>query len=329
MLRADSMVAVQHFWGERYRWISLGLGSIAISNGTPVAIEVCRGLAVLGRVLQDGEKHAARSAAVIAAHLNAQIAARGICNFVPSAGKTPERTYHYLTTQLHTTVDWSRVSVWQMDEYLGVPSDHALSFASYLSRTLIRPLRIKQFHRIDDCGRALNSAIGKHERLLLDSGGIDLVVHGIGVNGHLGFNEPGSLPTSIGRQVSLARPTLATLRRSWPRDSTAAMPTEGVTLGLGTLLAARRTVVLATSADKRAAVSTLLDGSAPHISSPVSFLKRVHDVDVLITPECIAPSLAPTEATTSPYRPFPARVRTPGSRDVGTQHFGRDGNRSR
>lgn len=199
-------------------------------------------------------------------------------NVVFSAGRTPTRVYDLLATDFRGECDWSRVSLFQMDEYVDAP-EAVESFGRYLARRVVEPLGISDAHLLPVglAGmheKSWTAAIRDHERKLLARGGIDLVVHGIGENGHLGFNEPGSAPTSVGRVVPLSSSTRAAI-------SPGPAPTRGVTLGLAPLLAARESILLASGSAKAQAIAAALEG-AVSADCPASWLRLGPKITVII-----------------------------------------------
>lgn len=220
----------------------------------------------------------AASAIVDCLHRAAQLARSSSLNVVLSAGATPTRTYELLATEYRSKFDWSRVTLYQMDEYLD-SSNPSQDFREYLISNVLTPLCIREAHLIDrkvigDAEASWQASISRHERRLVADGGIALAVHGIGRNGHIGFNEPGAARSSTGRVVRLAPATRAT---AGPDISSS----RGVTLGMATLLAARENLLLASGASKAEAVAEALDGP---ISSrlPASWLRSTPALTVIV-----------------------------------------------
>lgn len=199
-------------------------------------------------------------------------------NVVFSAGRTPTRVYDLLATEFRSKVNWSQVLLYQMDEYVDV-SEAVEPFSQFLTRRVVEPLGMSGAHLLlaDPAGmsdQAWATAIQDTEREVLESGGIDLVVHGLGENGHLGFNEPGSSPTSVGRVVRLDRSTREAISPGPP-------PTRGVTMGLATLLAARESILLASGVSKAQAIAATLEG-AISVNCPASWLRLGRQTTVII-----------------------------------------------
>ncbi|MFZ0847370.1 MAG: 6-phosphogluconolactonase [Pseudolabrys sp.] len=231
-----------------------------------VAVEVLEGAAL-----------AVRAAALIASTLNQVIHERGLAVFVPSAGRTATPAYKILRTVYGYAVDWQRVHIVQMDEYAGLGATDPLSFAFYLSREFVTPLRIGLFTHFNNERGDLMRPLDAYEGAF---GNIDLVVHGIGRNGHIGFNEPGSPADSDCRQVVLARSTLCA---NFPGEPERRRFRNGLTLGLRQLRAARNSLLVATGVEKAAAIERACRAPAS-VQCPASILRSCANVTVLTDP---------------------------------------------
>ncbi|MEU9247439.1 6-phosphogluconolactonase [Streptomyces sp. NPDC048385] len=197
-------------------------------------------------------------------------------NLVLSAGRTPTLVYALLTSKLRDKLNWSKVAIFQMDEYIGATGGTEI-FSSFLTRAVIAPLGIRDWHPLAVNGKpdeaAWGRAIDHHERELAERGGIDLVVHGIGANGHLGFNEPGSLPSSVGRITELSSSTRSAIGQR--------APVKGVTMGLASLLGARESILLASGTAKAQAVAGAIEGPLS-ADCPASWLRLGAKTTVIV-----------------------------------------------
>jgi glucosamine-6-phosphate deaminase len=161
--------------------------------------------------------------------------------------------------------DWRDVEFVLLDEYVGLHADDPRSFRNTILRELFEPLGIRATQL---CGPDTSEPV-------------DVQLLGIGRNGHIGFNEPGSSFASETREVALARDT---------RDANAGAPARAVTRGIATILRAHRIVLVATGAAKADALANALDGE-PDEAVPASALQH-HDETLVIADDAAAALLA-------------------------------------
>ncbi|MEO5985530.1 MAG: 6-phosphogluconolactonase [Candidatus Limnocylindria bacterium] len=188
-----------------------------------------------------------------------------------ATGDTPMGTYAELV-RLGTTgeFDSSRMRIAQLDEYLGIRLDDPRSLFGWLDRALLEPLGIghDRVIRFDvQAPDAVRSA-RDYDACIQRGGGIDLAVLGLGLNGHLGFNEPPSDARSPTRVIDLSPDTLASNAAYWGDRP---VPTRAITAGMALILAARR-VLLLVSGGHKAEVVGRLRHSAPDPQLPASAL---------------------------------------------------------
>ena len=169
-----------------------------------------------------------------------------------------------------------------LDEYVGLPADHPQAYRTVIRRDLLDRVDLdpSRVHGPDGTAADLEQEAHRYEHAVREAR-VDLQVLGIGRNGHLGFNEPGSPLDSVTRLVSLTDRTRADNARFFP--SPEQVPTEVLTQGLGTILRARRLLLIATGDAKAAAVAAALTGPVTP-DCPASVLQRHRDVVVLLDP---------------------------------------------
>jgi glucosamine-6-phosphate deaminase len=170
-------------------------------------------------------------------------------------------------------VNLSQIKWFALDEYIGVPSEHPSSFRSYLLRHLMGPLGLLEESLY------LPNPDQDYEKTIQEAGGIDLQLLGVGVNGHIGFNEPGSEKNSRTRIVELDSKTLESNKPDL--KDLAQIPHEAISIGVGTILDAKKIILLATGKSKREAIHKLLQYE-DRSDWPVTYLKR-HENFTLIT----------------------------------------------
>lgn len=183
--------------------------------------------------------------------------------------------------------DWGRVTTFNLDEYVGVAPDQPESYSRFMTEHLFGavPAPVEQRHLPD--GLAPDTAVEceRYEREIERAGGLDLAILGVGLNGHLGFNEPG---TALTAQTHVAELAPDTWRRNFPElaqrhSGTSAERPFGraFTMGIATILRARRILVIAAGEAKREAVRSALTGPVTTLN-PASFLQLHRDVTVLL-----------------------------------------------
>ena len=176
-----------------------------------------------------------------------------------ATGSTPVPVYEALPARL-AGVDVSRVRAFALDEYVGLEPAHPESYRSVLAREVVEPLGLDPA-RVEVPNGALEGiehAGDDYERAIADAGGVDLQILGIGTDGHIGFNEPGSSFASLTRVKTLTRQTREDNARFF--DSVDDVPRHCITQGLGTILRARHLVLLAFGTGKAQAVAGAVEG---------------------------------------------------------------------
>jgi glucosamine-6-phosphate deaminase len=202
-----------------------------------------------------------------------------------ASGRTPIRMYGDLARRVQAgEADLARATAFAIDELYGVPRDHPATNASYF-RTHLAGVPLRALHVMDSAAPDPGAECARFARLLHDAGGLDLAVLGIGVNGHLAFNEPGSPFDSRARNVALERSTREPYAAHF--GSPEATPAFGLTLGMTELLAARRILLLASGGEKARVVAQALRGPVTE-ALPASALQRHADVMVLLDRDAAA-----------------------------------------
>jgi len=178
-----------------------------------------------------------------------------------ATGRTPLLLYAELI-RLHQAekLDFSSVSTFNLDEYVGLPHDHPQSYQFYMRENFFRHVNIleESTHVPDGCAADLRLHCLEYEAAIKEAGGIDLQLLGIGSNGHIGFNEPtGSLSSRTWIKI-LSEKTLKDNAGHFrtPEEQ----PQHVVTMGIGTILEAAHCVVLACGVQKSSAVKAMIEG---------------------------------------------------------------------
>lgn len=178
-----------------------------------------------------------------------------------ATGSTPSGVYDDLVRRHRQGLSFASCRGFALDEYVGLPADHPESYRAVLQREL--------GSRVDFAAGAIESpnglaadipaACAAYEQAIIDAGGIDLQLLGVGTDGHIGFNEPTSSLASTTRIKTLTAQTRSDNARFFD-DDLEAVPTHVLTQGVGTILRARHLVLLAWGAGKADAVAATVEG---------------------------------------------------------------------
>jgi glucosamine-6-phosphate deaminase len=206
-------------------------------------------------------------------------------------GSTPLPIYQALAERVRAgSVDVSRARFAQLDEYVGLPADHPESYRSVLRRECLEPLGVELDAFIGPDGTAsdVQAAADSYDRALVEAGGADLQLLGIGTDGHIGFNEPCSSLASRTRIKTLTEQTRVDNARFFDGDIKA-VPHHVLTQGIGTILSARHLVLLATGEQKADAVAAAVEGPVAAVC-PGSAL-QLHPHATVVVDEAAASKL--------------------------------------
>ena len=213
------------------------------------------------------------------------------------------------------------VTVVLLDEYLGLPPGHPIRCDAQLERQL--PATAAAFLTFDVDGPDPATACAAYDAAIADVGGLDLVVLGLGANGHVGMNEPGTLPDAPTRVIDLAPSTMAAAR-AYGADPP---PTRGVTLGLAGILAAREIWLLVSGDRKAAILRASLEGPVT-TDVPASML-RGHPGLRVIADDAAAGDLAASFERAAVPRPRSGRRPRSSGRSPRARTAGRRPSRTR
>jgi glucosamine-6-phosphate deaminase len=195
-------------------------------------------------------------------------------------GRTPIGMYEHVVRECTREYRCFRdVTTFNLDEYVGVPREHPGSYATYMKQHLFEHVDLDPGHAHLPNGMAadLGAECLRYEREIRESGGLDLTFLGLGRNGHIGFNEPGTPFDAPTRVVQLTESTRKANAEFFPG---AAVPTHAITMGIGTILESKRIVLLVAGSGKEAALERLQSGIVAE-DFPASALWTHGDVTVL------------------------------------------------
>ena len=201
-----------------------------------------------------------------------------------ATGSTPEQTYAELV-RMHREegLSFAKATSFNLDEYWGLDGDHDQSYRTFMNRNLFSKIDIRPWNTRVLNGKAANPHLEceAFETQILAVGGIDLWLLGIGLNGHIAFNEPGSPVDSRTRLVSLSQSTIdANSDGRFFRDSRE-VPRCALSAGIGTIREARRLILLANGAKKAPAIAAAVEGAFTP-EGPASLLQDHPDCTFIV-----------------------------------------------
>ncbi|KAL5012679.1 hypothetical protein ScPMuIL_011230 [Solemya velum] len=195
-------------------------------------------------------------------------------------GGTPLGTYKNLI-ELHRNgkLSFKFVKTFNMDEYVGLPRDHPESYHSYMWNNFFKHIDIspENVHLLDGNAQNLEKECADFETKISESGGIELFIGGIGPDGHIAFNEPGSSLVSRTRVKTLASDTIQANARFFSGDLSQ-VPKQALTVGVGTVMDAKKVVILITGAHKSYALHKAIEEGISHMWTVSAFQQHPHTV---------------------------------------------------
>jgi glucosamine-6-phosphate deaminase len=200
-------------------------------------------------------------------------------------GRTPLRVYRELAAMdQRGGLDLRRVQFFHLDEFYPVAADSPASFQAFLWREFFSQVNVDRAkaHFLNGLAEDPAAECRRYEEQIAAVGGVDLFVLGIGVNGHIAFNEPGSPFDSRTRLVTLRPESRAA--SAYLFSSAEEVPRQGLTMGIGTIMEGHRILLIAVGERKAQAVGQSLgDSITPAL--PASFLRQHPDLTVILDQE--------------------------------------------
>lgn len=198
-------------------------------------------------------------------------------------GRTPVALYRELV-RLHQAgrADFSRATTFNLDEFLGPDRRDPRIYRAFMQRHLFDHVNLlpRRIHFLNGGTRNVERECRRYERAIDRAGGIDLQILGLGINGHIGFNEPARALIARTHRTRL-KPATRLANAAFFDYRASAVPREALSMGMATILRAKRIVLLATGATKARGVQRMIDGPVtPRL--PASFLQLHWNVDVWV-----------------------------------------------
>lgn len=198
-----------------------------------------------------------------------------------ATGSSPESTYEYIIAKSKKdNIDWSEVITFNLDEYEGLSETNDQSYRYYMNKNLFNHININIKNTFVPSGFVkTNEEASKYDEQISNFGGIDLQLLGIGTNGHIGFNEPGTSFESITSIVDLAPSTIESNSRFFASEND--VPKRAISMGLKSIMNVKKIVLIAIGSEKAQAIKQLVEGE---ISTqwPCSILKTHPDLTLIL-----------------------------------------------
>jgi glucosamine-6-phosphate deaminase len=210
------------------------------------------------------------------------------CTLGLATGSTPEGLYRHLREDfINNHTNYQHVTTFNLDEYVGMKPIDKNSYHYYMQTQLFSHINILSSNTHLPRGEAkdLQTECHRYEELIHNSGGLDLQVLGVGQNGHIGFNEPGTSFNSKTHVVELAKSTrLANARFFKALDD---VPTRAITMGISTILKSKKILLLVSGEKKANALQRLILGKVNE-QFPASILKQHPNVTIIADKEALS-----------------------------------------
>jgi glucosamine-6-phosphate deaminase len=198
-------------------------------------------------------------------------------------GRTPIPLYREIV-RLHQAgrADFSRATTFNLDEFLGLDPCDPHSYHAFMQRHLFDHVNLtpRRIQFLNGATRDVERECRRYERAIDRAGGIDLQILGLGMNGHIGFNEPARALVARTHRTRLT-PATRRANAAFFDNRASAVPREALSMGMATILRARRIVLVATGATKARGVQRMIEGPVtPRL--PASFLQLHRNVEVWV-----------------------------------------------
>ncbi len=242
-------------------------------------------------VADDYQQLSAKAARIVAS----QVILKNNAVLGLATGSTPEGMYRQLAQMYREgMVDFSRVVTFNLDEYLGLSPEYPQSYHYYMRHHFFDHVNISQqnIHIPHGQAKNLNEMCLEYDGKIATAGGIDLQVLGIGANGHIGFNEPNPHLKMQTHIIDLKQDTIEANSRFF--DTPEEVPRQAVTMGMGSIMKARRIMLLASGANKASAIKETLSGRIT-TEVPASFLQLHREVIFILDREAAALLMDPDQ----------------------------------
>ncbi len=192
-----------------------------------------------------------------------------------ATGSTPETLYKEMTA---SDVDFTEMTSVNLDEYVGLGGEDEQSYRYFMNKHLFDKKPFKETFVPNGKAEDLDAASAEYEKII-DAHPVDIQILGIGQNGHIGFNEPGTPLDSLTHVVELTESTINANKRYF--DKVEDVPTHAVSMGIGSIMKGKKMILMAYGEAKAEAIKGMIDGPVT-TDMPASALQNHQDVVVII-----------------------------------------------
>ena len=192
-----------------------------------------------------------------------------------ATGSTPETLYKEMTA---SDVDFTEMTSVNLDEYVGLGGEDEQSYRYFMNKHLFDKKPFKETFVPNGKAEDLDAASAEYEKII-DAHPVDIQILGIGQNGHIGFNEPGTPLDSLTHVVELTESTINANKRYF--DKVEDVPTRAVSMGIGSIMKGKKMILMAYGEAKAEAIKGMIDGPVT-TDMPASALQNHQDVVILI-----------------------------------------------
>lgn len=202
-----------------------------------------------------------------------------------ATGGTAEKVYSYLVEDYKNgNLDFSNCESINLDEYVGISEDHPQSYRTYMNERFFNHINIRKENTyVPVTTGDIEKELQKIDEMINSHGGADIQLLGVGVNGHIAFNEPAEKLNSKANVVDLNEDTIKANSRFF--NSIDEVPKKALSLGIGDILKSKKIVLIAFGKEKKDAIKELLKNDFITTRCPCTFLKAHRDVTIIIDKE--------------------------------------------
>lgn len=205
-----------------------------------------------------------------------------------ATGSTPEGLYDCLIEQYNSDkISFKNITTFNLDEYIGLSAENPNSYRYFMDNKFFNKIDIlpENTHIPNGVADNLEKECVRFEKSIQDKGGIDLQILGLGMNGHIAFNEPGTQFNSRTQVVDLAEATIEANARFF--NSLDEVPKQAISMGIKTIMESKEIILLASGESKADAVAKLLNGVITE-DFPASILQEHNNVTIIADEAALA-----------------------------------------